>query len=255
MTTAVEQQAQHTISAEGRSYRDLNEEIRSLVSEGATEIVVNDVLGHRYIGTGITAPDLTIHIHGVPGEDLAAFTDGPRIIVYNNAQDGVGNTMNDGRIEVHGKAGDVIGYGMRGGRIYVKSDVGYRVGIHMKGYREKQPMIVIGGCAGNFFGEYMAGGCQILLGLGNTPSKPTVGSYCATGMHGGIMYVRDRVEKWKLGAEVNTFPLDDFDRESLDPILADFAQTFDIQESLDNFEDYTKILPVSTRPYGQLYVY
>jgi glutamate synthase domain-containing protein 3 len=255
MTTDTIETTSVTLSAKDLPYRRFNEMIREAIRGGATELVLTDVLGHRYIGTGITAPEATINVHGVPGEDLAAFADGPHIIVHNNAQDGVGNTMNDGRIEVHGKAGDVVGYGMRGGRIYIESDVGYRVGIHMKGYREKQPLIVVGGCAGNFFGEYMAGGCQILLGIGRTEKKPTIGSYCATGMHGGVIYVRDEIEPWKLGAEVRTFPLDDDDARFLTPILRDFTQTFGIDEKLDRFEEYTKILPVSTRPYGRLYVY
>ena len=243
------------LSAEGLPYRAFNELIERAVQDGAIELVLTDVIGHRYIGTGLDAAGVAIHIHGVPGEDLAAFADGPRIVVHNNAQDGVGNTMNEGRIEIHGSAGDVVGYGMRGGRILVKSDVGYRVGIHMKGFREKQPLIVIGGCAGNFFGEYMAGGCQVLLGIGRSESKPTVGSFCATGMHGGTIYIRDEVEPWKLGAEVKTFALDENDREFLMPVLDDFTETFGVEEQLDDFDQYTKILPVSARPYGRLYVY
>jgi len=244
-----------TLSAAGVYYRALNERLRAAIRGGAREIVISDVMGHRYIGTGIHAPEATIHVYGVPGEDLGAFLDGPRIIVHNNAQDGIGNTMNDGRIEVHGRGGDVIGYGMRGGRIYVRGDVGYRVGIHMKGYREKQPLIVIGGCAGSFFGEYMAGGCQILLGMGQTPEKPVVGSFCATGMHGGAMYIRGELADWQLGREVKQFEVDAQDREFLQPILDDFVATFSIAERLDDYEHFVKVVPVSTRPYGRLYSY
>ena len=35
----------------------------------------------------------------------------------------------------------------------------------MKGYMDKVPVMIIGGTAGNFFGEYMAGGVLILLGI------------------------------------------------------------------------------------------
>lgn len=244
-----------TISAAGVYYRALNEQLRAAIRAGAMEVTLTDVTGQRYIGTGIQAPSVKIHIYGVPGEDLGAFMEGPHIVVHNNAQDGVGNTMNEGRIEVHGQAGDVIGYGMRGGRILIKGDVGYRVGIHMKGYREKQPLIIIGGCAGNFLGEYMAGGCQVLLGIGQSETKPVVGHYCATGMHGGVMYIRGTLDDHQLGKEVKQFPLDAQDREFLTPILADFAATFDLREKLTEFERYAKIVPVSTRPYGRLYVY
>ena len=59
-------------------------------------------------------------VNGVPGNDLATFMDGPTVIVNDNAQDGIGNTMNRGLVVVNGDAGDVLGYGMRGGRLYVK---------------------------------------------------------------------------------------------------------------------------------------
>lgn len=243
------------LSAVGVSYRTLNKRVREAIRGGATDITLTGVIGHRYIGTGIHAPGVTIHINGVPGEDLGAFLDGPTLVVHNNAQDGVGNTMNEGRIEVHGQAGDVVGYGMRGGRILIKGHVGYRVGIHMKGYREKQPLIVTGGCAGNFFGEYMAGGCQVLLGIGQTETKPVVGRYCATGMHGGVIYVRGELEEWQLGKEVSQFALDGQDREFLKPILDDYTETFDVREDIGQFDRFVRIAPVSARPYGRLYVY
>jgi glutamate synthase domain-containing protein 3 len=243
------------ISAQGIHYRELNEKLRTAIRAGATDVTLTGVLGQRYIGTGIRAPGVTIRIHGVPGQDLGAFLEGPTVVVHGNAQDGVGNTMNEGRIEVHGRAGDVVGYGMRGGRILIKGDVGYRVGIHMKGYREKQPVIVIGGCAGNFFGEYMAGGCQVLLGIGQSDTKPVVGSYCATGMHGGVMYIRGELSDRQMGREVSRFPLDGNDREVLAPIVDDFAETCGIGESVADLGAFVKIVPVSTRPYGRLYVY
>ena len=244
-----------TISAAGAYYRQLNEKIREAALDGVSEIILTDIVGHRYIGTGVCSDNLTIHIHGVPGEDLAAFMDGPTIVVHNNAQDGVGNTMNEGRVEIHGKACDVVGYGMRGGRILVKGDVGYRVGIHMKGYLDKQPLIVTGGCAGNFYGEYMAGGCQVLLGIGQSEEKPVVGQYCAAGMHGGVMYIRGELDDTQLGKEVRQFPLDGGDIHFLTPILDDFEATFGEYSEIREFDRYVKIMPVSARPYGRLYVY
>lgn len=54
---------------------------------------------------------------------------------------------------------------MRGGEIYVRGNAGYRAGIHMKAYRDKRPVMVIGGRTGSFLGEYQAGGYIIVLGL------------------------------------------------------------------------------------------
>ncbi len=244
-----------TIDAKGIYYKQLNEKICELIDAGEKEIHVKNVTGQRYIGGGIIAGGVTITIEGVPGEDLAAFMEGPTIIVKNNAQDGVGNTMNEGRVEVHGLGGDVIGYGMRGGKVFVRDDVGYRVGIHMKGFKDKQPVLVVGGCAGDFFGEYQAGGCLVLLGLTDGRRRSVVGDYCGTGMHGGVMYIRGNIKEDYLGKEVKRFDLDDEDTDKLKPILEDFAATFSISEDIFDFHRYHKIIPVSTRPYGRLYAY
>ena len=78
---------------------------------------------------------------------------------------------------------------MRGGKIFVRDDTGYRAGIHMKAYEEKKPVLVIGGKAGSFLGEYQPGGIIIVLGL-NEENRPPVGRFCGTGMHGGKIYLR-----------------------------------------------------------------
>lgn len=243
------------IDAKGIYYRDLNDSIRNFLRNGQKEIQLFNVEGQRYIGAGLKYNDAHIIINGVPGEDMGAFMDGTRITVMNNAQDGVGNTMNSGKIVVAGMAGDVIGYGMRGGRIYIKGNAGYRVGIHMKGYLDKQPVLVVGGKAGHFFGEYMAGGYLVLLGIGVQPNTPVVGDYCATGMHGGTIYVRGKVEDMRLGREVKRFPLDASDEIFLRPVLEDFLSECKIDYNVLDFEKYSKIMPVSKRPYGKLYAY
>ncbi|NLE29007.1 MAG: hypothetical protein GX629_04990 [Phycisphaerae bacterium] len=244
-----------TIDAQGIYYAQVNEQIRDLVRRGENEITLTNVTGQRYIGGGIQSPDLKITVRGVAGEDLAAFMEGPTIEVMNNAQDGVGNTMNDGKIVIHGLAGDVVGYGMRGGKIFIRDDVGYRVGIHMKGFKDKQPVLVVGGCAGDFFGEYQAGGCLVLLGLTNSRKFSVVGDYCGTGMHGGVMYIRGGFKENYLGREVKHFDLTNADIAKLKPILEEFACIFGITEDIYDFHRYRKIIPVSTRPYGQLYAY
>ena len=78
---------------------------------------------------------------------------------------------------------------MRGGSIYVKGNAGYRAGIHMKAYKDKVPVIVIGGCTGSFLGEYQAGGLIIVLGL-DKGSRPIVSNFPCTGMHGGKLFLR-----------------------------------------------------------------
>ena len=85
---------------------------------------------------------------------------------------------------------------MRGGKIYVKVNAGYRAGFHMKAYKEKVPVMVIGGTAGSFLGEYQAGGVIVVLGL-EPQSKNIVGFFPCTGMHGGKMFIRSKCKDIK----------------------------------------------------------
>ncbi|HDN01368.1 MAG TPA: hypothetical protein ENF42_00160, partial [Candidatus Bathyarchaeota archaeon] len=106
------------IDASKLSFRELNQRIRALAMDGASEIEVVNVNGQRYIGAGLRG-NLTIKIYGTPGNDLAVFMDGPTILVYGNGQDGVCNTMNNGLVVVHGDVRDIPGYSMRGGTLLV----------------------------------------------------------------------------------------------------------------------------------------
>jgi glutamate synthase domain-containing protein 3 len=243
-----------TIDAEGVYYRDLNTRLRELVSQGAQRISLYNVYGQRYIGTDINKA-VDIEISGTPGNDLGAFMNGPRITVHGNAQDGCGNTMNEGKIIVHGRAGDTAGLSARGGKIFIKGDVGYRAGIHMKEYKDKKPVIVIGGTAQDFFGEYMAGGVLILLGLNLKNGQAHRTKYIGTGMHGGVIYVHGDIHKYQLGKEVGVSELEDADYATLKENVGEFAEAFgyDAEEILGL--KFRKLYPRWLRPYGRLYAY
>ena len=242
------------IDARGVHYRDLNRMVKEAAAAGERDFTLDNVNGQRYIGTGLDAA-VNIEINGVPGNDLAAFMNGPRIRVFANGQDGIGNTMNAGTVEVHGMAGDVLGYGMRGGRIFIRGDVGYRVGIHMKEYRRQVPVLIAGGCADDFFGEYMAGGILVLLGLDRPAGKPLCGDYLGTGMHGGVIYVRGEVDPYRMGREVSAFDLDDADDKVLAPLLSEFCTSFGLDALEIQKGPFVKLKAVSSRPYGRLYCY
>jgi len=243
-----------SLSAGRTYYRQFNEEIRALVREGVTDFNLTEVNGQRYIATALEG-DLRFDIHGVPGQDLAAFMRGPYVRVHNNAQDGVGNTMDDGRIVIEGIAGDVIGYAMRGGEIFIGGDVGYRVGIHMKAYLDHQPKIIIGGKAGDFLGEYMAGGIILLLGMfSGKPDAPVAGRSLGTGMHGGVIYVRGEVPENQLGPGLHAQPVDSEDLKVIEALVKDYAKELKLDSKAIMSENFVKIRPFSHRPYGNLYV-
>jgi glutamate synthase domain-containing protein 3 len=242
------------IDANGVYFQQLNDTVRAEISGGAKLIKLANVNGQRYIGTGLRVAGVKIEIEGTAGNDLAMFADGVEIEVFGNAQDGVGNTMSSGRVVVHGDAGDVLGYGMRGGRVYVKGDVGYRVGIHMKAFEKHVPVLVCGGKARDFFGEYMAGGMLVLLGMNaRDEAQPLAGGFLGAGMHGGVIYVRGTVEPWQCGAEVGITPVDEEHMAELRPVIEDYASALGMDAESILAEPFIRIAPMSHRPYAKLY--
>ncbi|HXZ24325.1 MAG TPA: hypothetical protein VEH08_06280 [Methanomassiliicoccales archaeon] len=233
-------------------YRELNEVVRRLIAAGEKHIVLEGVVGQRYIASTASAKDLYIEIHGTPGNDLGAFLDGPTIEVFGNAQDQTGNTMNAGRIIVHGNAWDVTGFAARGGTILIKGNTGYRVGIHMKEYCGVHPTLVIGGTAKDYLGEYMAGGTIVILNLNAAISRSPVGLNVGAGIHGGKMLIRGRVQKHQLGPGASTASLSQADIEELEPIVKEFEKAFAV-EAPRAYERWTKVVPTSSRPFSGHY--
>lgn len=242
------------IDARGIHYKVLNHRIRDAVEKNEKRFELVNVNGQRYIGAGIKGKDVEFSIYGTPGNDMAAFMNGPSITVHGNAQDGVGNTMNHGTVVVHGHGGDVIGYGMRGGKIFIRDEVSFRVGIHMKAYKKQIPVIVIGGTARDFFGEYMAGGILMLLGL-NPNNRELVGKYLGTGMHGGVMYIRGEVEDYLLGEEVRVAEPDENDMKKISELVREYCEYFETDYDKIMSREFIKIYPLGHRPYGRLYAY
>ena len=142
---------------------------------------------------------------------------------------------------------------MRGGKIFVKGNAGYRAGIHMKAYKEKVPVMVIGGTAGSFLGEYQAGGVIVVLGL-EPKGKKIVGFFPCTGMHGGKMFLRSECKDIKFPSQVTARPAKSSDMEELKVYVTEYCDIFgyDANEVLSS--PFTIITPDSKNPYKQMYI-
>ena len=235
------------IEARDLDYKALNATIRA----SGEDCVISDCLGQRFIAAGMGTR--TITIDGVPGNALGAYLNGAELIVHGNAQDAVGDTMNEGRIVVHGHIGDAAGYAMRGGRIFVKGDAGYRAGIHMKEYRDKVPVMIIGGCAGSFLGEYQAGGKIVVLGMERRGRK-IVGNFPCTGMHGGKLYLRGDCSDVLFPNQVKVSAAAQSDMEEISSYVRDFCAAFGFDPAQVLETPFTVVTPDSKNPYQQMYV-
>lgn len=247
-------------NGEPLEYKELNEQIHQAVNAHNKKIILHNVCGQRFIGAALQG-DIEIEIDGIPGNDLGIFMDGPKIFVDGNCEDQSGNTMNDGTMIINGDGGDVIGLSSRGGKIYIKGDVGYRVGIHMKEYEDKHPVIIIGGTAKDFLGEYMAGGIIIVLGLTFLKDgiilengRTVCGNELGTGIHRGSIFLRTNEnleEKLGVGAKISDYG--DNEQAEIMPYLIDYCKTFNIPLDLVINKSFKVIKPISKRPFGGTY--
>ena len=235
------------IQAEGLDHIELNEKIRDC----SGECTVKGCCGQRFIASGMSGIDVSIN--GIPGNALGAYFNGGTLTVMGNAQDAVGDTMNDGTIVIHGNIGDAAGYAMRGGRMFIKGDAGYRAGIHMKEYREKIPVMVIGGRAGSFLGEYQAGGIIAVLDLEHS-KRGIVGNFPCTGMHGGRMFLRSSCEDIIFPKQVTAVRARAEELDMLVPYVLEFCELFGYDLDMVMDAAFTVVSPDSSNPYRQMYV-
>ena len=235
------------LDATDLDYAALNEEIKHC----GEKVQICNCLGQRFIGAGLSGKDITVS--GIPGNALGAYLNGAEITVHGNAQDAVGDTMNAGKIVIHGNIGDAAGYAMRGGEIFVQGNAGYRAGIHMKEYGEKVPVLVIGGCAGSFLGEYQAGGVIMVLGL-NRGDRRIVHNFPCTGMHGGKLILRGDCADVTFPGQISTRAPTDAEHILIRKYVTEYCGLFgaDLKEVLRS--PFTVVTPDSANPYKQMYV-
>lgn len=237
------------IRAADMSFQQLNQQIHACPD---AEITLTEVMGQRYIASGLSGKRLAIH--GIPGNALGAYVDDCRVEVFGNAQDATGDTMNAGEIIIHGSSGDATGYAMRGGMILVEGNVGYRAGIHMKAYKDQVPVLVVGGEAGSFLGEYQAGGYVVVLGL-NTTGRAPVGRFCAAGMHGGKIFLRTEAElPFDLPSQVSAHRADAKELEEIRPFVEKYAHAFGRNAAEILRGAFQVLIPNTANPYKSLYV-
>ena len=231
----------------GKSYAA--KEINDAIKEAGGNARLTDVLGERFIACGLKQGVVTIE--GTPGNALGAYLDGAEIHVLGNGQDAVGDTMNEGKIVIAGSVGDTLGYAMRGGKIFVRDNVCYRAGVHIKEYGEKKPVIVIGGTAGCFLGEYMAGGLIIVLNKDN--AKDPIGDYTGVGMYGGKILVRAESLDTVLPEQIKCRRMEKEELAEFTPYITEYAEAFNLDHSALTTGIFYLLEPDSNNPYKRLY--
>ena len=235
------------LNVEALDHQAINDSLRQ-IREDCTLV---NCCGQRFIAAGMSDKDITIS--GVPGNALGAYLNGASITVNANAQDAVGDTMNEGKIVIHGNIGDAAGYAMRGGKIFVSGNAGYRAGIHMKQYKDKIPVLVIGGRAGSFLGEYQAGGVIVVLGL-HTDGKTLGHNFPCTGMHGAKLFLRGNCADILFPDHVTARAAEPAELAEIQAYVSEFCKEFGCDYEEIMASSFTVVTPDSKDPYKQMYV-
>ena len=97
----------------------------------------------------------------------------------------------------------------------------------------------------------MAGGVLIVLGLNLEPGERHITNYIGTGMHGGTMYIRGRLDDYQIGKGVGQVALDEADHTLLRQVADQYSAYFGYNADAILSQPITKLQPLSLRPYGR----
>jgi len=164
------------VDCTGKTSREINQEIRRLIDDGETEIVVLRPQARHNLGVAILQP-VRLVFEGSVGYYCAGMIDGPSVEIRGSAGWGVAEGMMSGTVIVAQNAGNSAAASIRGGTVVVRGSVGARAGIAMKGgtliiqgncgymtgFMMQKGTIIVGGDAGEALGDSMYEG-RIFVG-------------------------------------------------------------------------------------------
>jgi glutamate synthase domain-containing protein 3 len=175
--------------------REINLEIRRLMSEGHGTIVVKNPGAKHSLGVGILNR-LNLYFEGSLGYFGCGLIDGPNVRIKGRVGWSCGENMLAGSVVIEKNAGSCFGAAIRGGDLVCKGDVGARTGIDQKG-----GSIIIGGRTGAFSGFMMQRGRMVVLG--------DAGANLGDSMYDGTIYVGGKIAS--LGVDAVEAEMTDLD--------------------------------------------
>ena len=180
------------ISGERVDSRILEEQIQAAVAEGHRRFQINAYGQHGIGGRLWQAGDEKVHvkISGQPGQRVGSMGFSNTLIeVLGPASDDVGWLNAGAEIVVHGNAGNGIANAMAQGKIYVGGNIGAR-GMTMTKHNPRfaPPELWVLGSAGDYFGEFMAGGIAVICGFEAQIPDNILGHRPFVGMVGGKVF-------------------------------------------------------------------
>jgi methylamine---glutamate N-methyltransferase subunit B len=146
------------LDCNGKTTREINQEISELIANGAKTIEVCWPLARHNLAVGLLQP-VELLFKGSVGYYCGGMMDGARITIEGSAGWGLGECMMSGSVVVRGNAGNSAAASIRGGTVVIHGDAGARAGIAMKG-----GLLIIEGNCGAMSGFMMQKGTMIICG-------------------------------------------------------------------------------------------
>jgi NADPH-dependent glutamate synthase beta subunit-like oxidoreductase/glutamate synthase domain-containing protein 3/NAD-dependent dihydropyrimidine dehydrogenase PreA subunit len=220
--------------------RILEEQIQKAVAEGHRYLHV-DAFGQHGIGGRLWQADneaVHVKIFGHPGQRVGSMGFPHTYIeVLGPVSDDVGWLNAGAEIVVHGNAGNGAANAMAQGKVYVAGNIGAR-GMTMTKYnpRFEPPELWILGSAGDYFGEFMAGGVAVICGYEAQNCANVLGYRPFVGMVAGKVFFRGPHSGYSQ-ADAKLVPLGDGDWDWLVENLKIFLERIGRSELFQTLAD------------------
>ncbi|MDD9301989.1 MAG: FAD-dependent oxidoreductase [Desulfobacter sp.] len=191
--------------------------------DAGTEKTQIRIIGHSGQRTGsLGNANTEIEIMGPASDDIGWLNAGAQIIVHGNASNGVMN-------------------GAAQGKVFVGGSIGAR-GMTMtkRNPRFDPPELWVLGSAGDYFGEFMAGGIAVICGHGCENREELLGYRPLVGMVGGQVFLRGNAKGYSK-KDAKEIPLADKDWKWLRTHIKNFLdkiQKQDLFEHMSNRRDW-----------------
>ena len=174
--------------------RVLEERVQKAVAEGHRNIEVEAYGQHGIGGRLWSAGDepVNIKISGSSGQRTGSFGfPNTNIEIMGPASDDIGWLNAGAEITVHGNATNGTCNAMAQGKVFIKGNIGAR-GMTMtkRNPRFEPPELWVLGSAGDYFGEFMAGGIAVICGFDPQDPDNILGYRPLVGMVGGSVFFR-----------------------------------------------------------------
>ncbi len=223
--------------------RILEERIQDAVANGQRRLEIRAFGQHNIGGRLWKAGEDTVHIRvtGPPGQRLGSFGFPNTFIELEGpASDDTGWLNAGARIAVKGNAGNGTCNGMAQGKVWVAGNVGARsMTMTKRNPRFAPPELWILGSAGDYFGEFMAGGVTVVCGENAQNPGNVLGHRPFVGMVGGRCYFRGP-HKGFSEADAKMIPIEDADWQWLEENLKAFLEKVDRTDLAGHLCDRTQ---------------